>query len=171
MPEEIAGTPPAEHESFEIAKFVYERSQETFHHDDTFMWEVASIIWGANTLLLGFTLEAIHDPLARPLIIATSVIAIALTFFVNHFFSLAKVGQHIAHEMCRAIEAKFFPAELALHTKIHEKYENPCSRVWFCFYAKSRTWVHWITWLFVAVWLFVLCWAVRLQFCCKSGSC
>jgi hypothetical protein len=107
----------------DIAKLVYERAEENAYHDDLLMWEVTSIVWGANTLLLGFILEAIGHAKARPLIIAVSIIGIFLTVFVFRFFMLGKIGQRVAYNLCHDIEQEF-PEDLRLHTRIRETYEE-----------------------------------------------
>jgi hypothetical protein len=155
----------------QIAIAVHERANENAHHSDIIIWEVTSIIWGANTLLLGFILEAIDDSHARPLIIATSIIGIFLTVFVAHFVHLAKIGQHTAYRMCQNIEQEF-QLEFRLHCQLHAKYETPGARSWFYSVIKGRaqTWVRLITGLFLGVWLFTGVWAVYVQFFTKSQN-
>jgi hypothetical protein len=114
---------------WKIAMLVYERSEENAYHDDILMWEVTSITWGANTLLLGFILEALDKPEARPLIMVVSVVGIILTIFVARFFYLGKIGQRIAYGICQDIE-KDFSEELSLHSKIHKGYNRAKMNEW-----------------------------------------
>ena len=61
MPDEAkvsSGTDPGGSNNLCLA---YEFARETRDHCDTLLWEVAAIIWGGQTLLLGFVLEAIKD--------------------------------------------------------------------------------------------------------------
>jgi hypothetical protein len=156
---------------WEIVKLVYERAEENAYHDDVLMWEVTSIVWGANTLLLGFILEAISHSEALPLIIAVSIIGIFLTVFVFHFFLLGKIGQRSAYNLGHDIEQDF-PEELRLHTRIRETYEKgvaPCE-LWGDRIGRARRWVVALTAVFLAGWLFVLGWAVWLQWFHDAGG-
>ena len=150
---------------WEIVKLAYERSEENAYHDDILMWEVASIVWGANTLLLGFILEAIDNSNARPLIIVLSIIGIFLTVFVFHFFLLGKIGQRVAYNLCHEIE-RDFPEELRLHSRIRAKYEEGVKqfRLFGHPIGRAQRWVVALTVVFVFGWLFVLGWAIWLQF-------
>lgn len=76
----------------------YERAQELAHHSDAVFWEITSIIWGANTLMLGFVLEAMGNCRAKLLI-----------------------GQRIAFKACRGLEARL-RTHSQLHTRIHAEY-------------------------------------------------
>ena len=59
----------------------YEFARETRGEADTILWEVAAIIWGGQTLLLGFVLEAISGKLAALLILCVSVAGLLMTVF------------------------------------------------------------------------------------------
>lgn len=149
----------------DLSMFVHERASESAYHADILMWELASIIWGANTLLLGFILEAIDNAHARLLIIPTCVVGVVLTLFVAHLFHLGKIGQGIAYGMCREIE-RDFPEKLRLHSTIHADYENPARRSWLfgIVRGKAKHWVGVITVLFLCLWLGTLAWAIRLEY-------
>jgi hypothetical protein len=134
----------------------YERAQEVAHHSDIVIWEVTALIWSANTLLLGFIIEAIKIPEAQVLIVALSVLGGVLTFFVSKVWSLGKIGQHTAFAQCQDIE-KQFPENVRLHTKIHAKYPPQA----------AQKWVHAITKLFLGVWAITFFAALRLL--CKGG--
>ena len=62
----------------------YEFARETRDHGDALLWEVAAIVWGGQTLLLGFVLEAISGELqAQILILFIGVVGIVMAIF-NH---------------------------------------------------------------------------------------
>jgi hypothetical protein len=136
----------------------YASAQDAARHSDILMWQVTSITWGANVVLMGFVLQSIGDHKTRPLAAVTvSIIAIALTLFVAHFFRIAKVGQGIAYEICRDIEAQLqFPEKRRVHTRIDEVYSRG---VW----PKAKHCVWLITALFLVFWIGVLVAASRSQ--------
>jgi hypothetical protein len=110
-------------------KVVYECAQGTAQHSDLVTWEVTSIMWGANTLLLGFILEAISNRQAQPLILVISVVGFALTLYVSRVWTLCKIGNRIGFATCRRIEERF-PEEFRFHTKINAEYPPRTARKW-----------------------------------------
>jgi hypothetical protein len=46
-------------EQFILAEYEYAR--ETWNHNDTVAWEIVAIIWGGETLLLGFVVQAMSQ--------------------------------------------------------------------------------------------------------------
>jgi hypothetical protein len=133
---------------------VYECSQEAAYHSDTVMWEVTAIIWGANTLLLGFILEALEDPRALKIIIPISIIGMILTAFVARVCAVATVAKKAGFGICREME-KTFPERFRLHTTIDKDYPK----------GMGRTWVYGISSAFGIVWLIVLFYAAWLLLC------
>jgi hypothetical protein len=124
----------------------YELAQETAHHSDVIIHEVAAIVWGANTLLLGFILEMPVDSDKRTLVIAAAVIGIFLTAFVPYVQYLTKKGQVIAYRICREIEAQeALPHRL--NTQIHDSYPLKA--------GQKAIWV--ISAVFALSWLWVIC--------------
>jgi hypothetical protein len=144
----------------EIALAVHERAEQNAYHDDLLMWQVASITWGANTVLLGLVLAAIDNSQALIFVVSSSVVGLVLTLFVDHFWRLGKIGQAIAYEMCRHIE-KEFPADLRLHSKIDEVYVAKTRQF---LTGRAKNWVHGITVMFVIFWLGVLGWVIYLRY-------
>jgi hypothetical protein len=57
--------------------FAYENRNQA----DASAWEMTAIMWGAQTLLLGFVLEAIGDRPAQPLIVFLVPLGIMLSYF------------------------------------------------------------------------------------------
>lgn len=155
MADEPSKTPQAQCAK-EIYLSVYERAQESAHHIDVVLWEIAAIIWGGNTLLLGFILEAIDKPRALPLIVVSSVMALVLTAFVARIWYVSRVSKKIGYRTCQAIEKDYqFPKDLCLHTKIHEFYPE----------GVGTRWVYSISVLFAVAWLGVLFFALWLLLC------
>lgn len=124
----------------------YERAQDVAQHADSITYEVASIVWGANTLLLGFILEVPCDADRQPIVILAAIIGILITCFVPIVVHLVKIGQLIAFDICREIEGI---ADLTrrLHTRIHAKYPR----------GSGRAAIGVITAFFLIAWAVVIC--------------
>lgn len=138
----------------EWARCVYEKAQETAHHSDIVAYEVAAIVWSAETLLLGFVLEVPPDKHQQSLVIVASVLAILLAMYVPFVMRLTKIGQHKAFDICREIESKIHP-DLRLHSRIAEVYPK----------RRGQLAVYSLTVIFVVVWAYVLHKAVNCVFC------
>ena len=61
MSDELSGS-PAQDTKDEWTRCIYESAQETARHNDAIIFEVATIVWSANTLLMGFILEVDLEP-------------------------------------------------------------------------------------------------------------
>jgi hypothetical protein len=134
----------------------YERSQEVGHHTDTIIHEVTAIVWGANTLLLGFILEVPCEPNRQVPVIVASLIGIAMSAYVPWVHSLTKRIQRIAYRICRTIEDEV-PLPHRLNNEIHADYPSwkpGLAAVWF------------LTILFVGAWLAIL---IRSGVCLCRG--
>jgi hypothetical protein len=78
----------ADTNNHENLRAAYEFARETRGEADTILWEVAAIIWGGQTLLLGFILEAIGGKLqALLLILCVSVVGLLMTVFNNRIMT------------------------------------------------------------------------------------
>jgi hypothetical protein len=98
-------TPPDDNqdpEKRELAKLLYELSQQSAEHHDTMLWEVTYIIWGSTALLLGFVLEAIkQEPL---LCFVTAIFSLFVTVMVwKMAMSFVKVRNY-KYSVCKEIE-------------------------------------------------------------------
>jgi len=82
----------------------YEKTQDSAEHNDTVMWETAAIIWGANTLLLGFVLEAIDKAVARVLIVLTAVLGILITAMLIRMMKVYSSVVKQKYTRCKKIE-------------------------------------------------------------------
>ncbi len=120
----------------------YERAQDVAQHSDAVFWEITAITWGANTLMLGFVLEAISDCKARLLIEVTAVLGMVLSALPAATYHSGKIGQRISFQACRDIEARL-QTFARLHTNIDVKYPR-----------------HFVKWLvYVVTGFFALSWA------------
>jgi hypothetical protein len=144
--------------NFEVLVAEYERAQEVAHHADFLIYEVAAIIWGGNTLLLGFILEAQPTVGNEVLMMGLAILGIVMSIFVTSLHRLAKKGQKIAFRNCQEIEEN--PAfKYKLHSKIKLEYPE----------GRARSWIWTITAAFVIVWIFVLIHAGYLLWMKRCG--
>jgi hypothetical protein len=123
----------------------YAQAQELALHADIIIHEVASIVWGANTLLLGFILEVPCKPENQWLVVVASVLGIFMSAYVPWIQWLTKKGQTVAYNVCREIEAELALTH-QLHTRIKKIYPKKRGQaaIWF------------LTLLFVGGWTWVI---------------
>ncbi len=107
----------------EIEKALHEYSAalEVAHHNDNVMHEVTAIVWGANTLLLGFILEVPCESKNQILVIVASIVGIRMSLYVRRIHSLKKINLHIAYGICRKIEEDL-SLRHRLNNTIHNEY-------------------------------------------------
>jgi len=144
-------SPDAEKTSDQIILSEYAQAQEVALHTDTVIHEVAAIVWGANTLLLGFILEVPCKPENQWLVVVASVLGIFMSAYVPWVQWLTKRGQTIAFEVCREIEeGSGFVHKL--HSRIHAAYPKKRGQaaIWF------------LTICFVVGW----CWVIHHAWVC-----
>jgi hypothetical protein len=99
----------------------YERAQESGLHIDTIIHEITAIVWGANTLLLGFTLEVECKSDNQKLVILAAIIGIFMSTYVPFNVWLGKKAQKVAYRICREIEDEL-PLTHRLAWRIRENY-------------------------------------------------
>lgn len=92
----------------------YDQALEIGHHGDTVLYEVTAIVWGANTLLLGFILEVPCESSNQRLVLLSAIVGFFLSAYVPLVYRLIKSGQRIAFSKSAEIEA-----DLGLKHKIH----------------------------------------------------
>jgi hypothetical protein len=112
---------------------------------DTLLWEVSAIIWGGQTLLLGFALEAISGSReALILIVAVAGIGIFMGFFNQR---VTKKRSEVCNKMVRAM------------SEIEEKLNmsiKPQALISAGYEVGSQTrWSNWLNRGFIIVWCFV----------------
>jgi hypothetical protein len=122
------GTPPTNPEyttndGLRVEKMLaeYERAQESGLHIDTIIHEITAIVWGANTLLLGFTLEVKCKSDNQKLVLLAAFIGILMSIYVQFNVWLGKKAQKVAYSICREIEDEL-PLTHRLASRIKENY-------------------------------------------------
>ncbi len=96
----------------------YDHALEIAHHTDTIIHEVTAIVWGANTLLLGFILEVPCESDNQKLVVLSAIVGMAMSVYVPWIYKLAKKGQRAAFQVCREIEND---SSLNFKRKVHTK--------------------------------------------------
>jgi hypothetical protein len=134
-----------ENDKGEWARCVYEAAQETVHHSDAVFYEVAAIVWSANTLLLGFILEVPLSPSKQKPVFGSAILGLLLTAYVPLILWLTKIGQGVAIDQCKEIEKKL-PEWLQFHLRIDRAYPKRRGQ-----YAAG-----FVTVAFTAVWIYIL---------------
>jgi hypothetical protein len=135
----------------------YDQALEVGHHTDTIIHEVTAIVWGANTLLLGFILEVPCKPKSQILVIVAAVVGVFMSVYVPWVHHWTKKSQRIAYGVCRQIETELSLPH-RLHTTINEiypKWRPGLKAVWL------------LTVVFVLAWVGVLCNAFACL--CRDG--
>jgi hypothetical protein len=125
----------------------YEQALQIAQHADTMIYEVTAIVWGANTLLLGFILEVPCDSPNQKLVIASSIVGLFLSLYVPMVHWLTKIGQKIAQDASEAIEA-----DLKLAHNIHTRVRNAYPK-----WRPGKKAMGFLTLMFVLAWGTVLC--------------
>jgi hypothetical protein len=105
----------------------YERAQEVALHTDGIVHEITSIVWAANTLLLGFSLDVGCDS-KQMLVIFASVAAIVMTLYAPFSIQHIKVIQGLAYGVCREIEKIKKDEKLILPNQLHTKIDDAHSK-------------------------------------------
>lgn len=134
--------------NIEIEKVLHEYDQALAigHHTDTIIHEVTAIVWGANTLLLGFILEVPCKPKGQILVIVAAIVGVFMSAYVPWIHHWAKKSQGVAYEVSRQIETDISLTH-RLHTRISEIYPK-----WKP--GLKAVWV--LTGIFVLAWVGVL---------------
>jgi hypothetical protein len=137
----------------------YDQALEIGRHSDNIIHEVAAIVWGADTLLLGFILEVPCESKNQSLVIVAAIVGVFMSLYVLRIHRLAKINQNTAYEIAQKIERELsFPYKL--NNKIRENYPpgKPGFRA-----------VKALTFVFIAAWGLVILHACVCLFCVRFG--
>jgi hypothetical protein len=155
MPEPLQTEDQGPHHDILLAE--YEFARENRHAGDAIAWEMTAIVWGGQTLLLGFALEAIQYPSAQPLIPLLAILGILLSIFNHVVIRSRRTVCNSMNQVCREIET-MLPMKLQPQHRLDGVYTR----------GKQTTWFLIVNYIFVAVWLCVALRAVVL-FCTAVG--
>jgi len=120
---DMAGGPKDELKGLEIEKVLreYDQALTIGHHTDTIIHEVTAIVWGANTLLLGFILEVPCNPKEQILVVVAAFVGIFISVYVPWVHHWTKKSQSVAYDVSKQIETDISLTH-RLHTRIAEIY-------------------------------------------------
>lgn len=135
----------------------YEQALQIAQHADTMIYEVTAIVWGADTLLLGFALEVPCDSPNQKLVIASAIVGLVLSLYVPVVHWLTKIGQKIAQDASEAIEANLGLTH-NIHTRIRKVYPT---------WRPGKKAMSFLTAVFIAVWGYVM---YSAWYCYGEGS-
>src|SRR5882724_771642 len=99
----------------------YDQALQIGHHTDTIIHEVTAIVWGANTLLLGFILEVPCMREEQILVIVAAIVGVFMSVYVPCVHHWTKKSQGVAYRVSRKIEIDL-SLPYRLHTGIAEIY-------------------------------------------------
>jgi hypothetical protein len=138
-------TPPPHLDDHSLLVAEYEFARDNRSSADATAWEMTAIVWGAQTLLLGFVLEALSNRDVQVLIIFLGVLGIAMSGFN---FVVMRARNKVCKAMvkiCSAIED-----EPGIEFK-------PQHQIDIVYKPKRQTWAFGIVnALFVPMWLWVI---------------
>ena len=131
----------------------YEFARDTRDHADASAWEMTSIVWGAQTLLLGFVLEAISNKDAQPLIAIVGVLGLLLCLFNYRVM-------HARTRVCRAM------IRICLRIEGRLKMELKPQRFLNRYYPRGiqRRWFYIVNGFFAVAWVSIIVQVYRLYF-------
>jgi hypothetical protein len=149
MTDEPSQSTPA----LELIVAEYEFASENRSHADATAWEMTAIVWGAQTLLLGFVLEAISNRDAQPLIMLVGALGLVMSVFNYVVMNARNKVCNLMIRVCLRIEEKpemeFKPQHL-----LNRFYPRRIQTWAFCFVNSC----------FIPVWLGVILMAANLYF-------
>jgi hypothetical protein len=136
----------------------YERAQDVGHHTDTVIHEITAIVWGANTLLLGFILEVDCRSDNQKLVLVAAVLGFLMSAYVPLVMHWTKKGQQVAYKICRDIEDEL-PLAHRLNNRIRDAYPK-----WKP--GQKAVWV--LTIFFLVAWFYVAVHAWSCLHVCRA---
>lgn len=136
----------------------YEFARDNRNHGDAAAWEMTAIVWGAQTLLLGFVLEAISNSDVQPLIVLVGVLGLVLCRFNYVVVDTRNMVCNLMNEICAEIEKNTAQMLRKPQNRLNERYKPRIQSFWF----------NVVNWSFVVAWLAVI--AMALWLLCHRHS-
>ncbi len=120
----------------------YAFAYENRSNADSVAWEMTSIMWGGQTLLLGFALEAVGSRPAQPIIVVLAMLGIALSFFNSAVMGTRITVSREMVKVCSEIEDTF-PETFKPQRRIDSLYPSKTQTFWFNFIniSLSLVWI------------------------------
>jgi hypothetical protein len=124
----------------------YEFARDNRNQSDAIEWEMTAIVWGGQTLLLGFVLEAIGHREAQLLIVFVGVLGLVMSLFNYKVVRTRNSVCNLLNHICRQIEERMLSMRYKPQTRLDEKYEKGIQTRWFDI----------VNCAFIVVWLVVI---------------
>jgi hypothetical protein len=150
-------SPDLDKTQFMIA--AYEFARDNRSHADATAWEMTAIEWGAQTLLLGFVLEAISNRDSQVLIMLVGMLGLTMSVFNCVVMAARNRVCEVMIRICLRIEEK--PEMVFKPQKRLNRLYRPRIQTWSFRIVNSS---------FVPVWLWVIFQAGKLYFHHSSPS-
>jgi hypothetical protein len=123
----------------------YGFASDNRNHGDAVAWEMTAIVWGGQTLLLGFALEAISQRSAQPLVVLAGVLGILMCCFNAVVVRTRNEVCRVMIQVCIEIEDKI-PMLFKPQHRLTASYPGGTQSLWFKI----------LNWSFVPVWAVVI---------------
>ncbi len=137
----------------EILLAQYNFASDNRNHADASAWEMTSIVWGAQTLLLGFILEAMSNKDVQILIIVIGVVGLFLCGFNCLTMGARNVVSNAMIRICLRVEEEL------------EMTPGPQHFLNRVYWKRIQTWSFVvINILFAVAWVWVIVTAFQLHF-------
>jgi len=136
------GAPYPDQTSILLAE--YEFARENRNQANTAAWEMTAIMWGGQTLLLGFALEAVEYRSAQPLIVVLSLLGIVLSCFNYVVMQTRILVCHQMVDVCYEIE-DLLPMVVKPQHRLNPLYPK----------KKQTRWFYAVNFIFAAAWILV----------------
>jgi hypothetical protein len=154
------GTPPlAPPERTALLIAEYEFARDNRGNADATAWEMTAIVWGGQTLLLGFVLEAISNRDVQLLIVLVGVLGLVLCRFNYVVVTTRNLVCNAMNRICGEIE-----------NSTEEMLRKPQNRLNSVYPSRVQTlWFNVVNWVFAVAWLAVIAKTLWL-FCYHQSS-
>ena len=124
----------------------YEFARDNRSTADATAWEMTAIVWGGQTLLLGFILEAISNRDVQLLIALVGVLGLVLCRFNHVVVHTRNIVCNRMNKICREIENSTAEMLHKPQNRLDDVYPPGVQTLWFNI----------VNWLFVVAWLAVI---------------
>jgi hypothetical protein len=120
---------------------------------DASAWETTAIIWGGQTLLLGFALEAISKRPAQPLVVLLGILGVIMCVFNAKIMKVRRDVCQYMIQVCTQIEEKL-QMDFKPQSGLSKDYPKGFQTGWF----GKLNWsfgIVWVLFMVRAAWLYL----------------
>jgi len=109
----------------------YEFARDNRNHGDATLWEMTAIVWGAQTLLLGFILEAMSKRSVQLLIVFIGVLGLVLCRFNYVVVRSRRMVCNLMNKICSEIETNTTKMVYKPQNRLDAEYKRETQSRWF----------------------------------------